>query len=89
LVFTSCCKKTDSDCSTDEISYGEIDCIKKEGYTFYQTDVNFYCLDRSILIGLDLEKSVLKPYYINTLNPVKYEVMGSVGKINYSHNLAS
>jgi len=78
----SCCKKSDTDCSSEEISYGQIDCVKKEGYTFYETSVNFYCLDRSILFGLDIEKSEISPYYINTLNPVNQEILSNRGEIN-------
>lgn len=86
-IFYACCKSTQPDCAADEIAYGTLDCIKKEGYTFYQADVNFYCFNRSVLLGLDIEKKILKPYYINTYNPVNREVMTSVGSINYNQNL--
>ena len=83
FLTLSCCKKTETDCASDEISYGEIDCIKKDGYTFYQTDVNFYCFDKSLLFGLDLSKDEISPYYINTYNAVNKPVMTNRGNFNY------
>lgn len=82
LFVLACCDQNDANCSADEIQYGEIDCIKKEGYTFYEADVNFYCFDRSILFGLDLSKSEIAPFYINTLNPVNQPIMHNRGNIN-------
>jgi hypothetical protein len=82
LLAIACCKKSDTDCAADEISYGEIDCIKKEGYTFYETDVDFYCLDRSILFGLDIQNLEISPFYINTLNPVNSEILSNRAEIN-------
>jgi hypothetical protein len=87
FLFTSCCKDSESNCASDEISYGDINCIKKDDYTFYETEVDFYCLNVSLLFGLDIDNMLIKPYYINTLNPINDNLMGSVGKINYSSNL--
>jgi hypothetical protein len=81
----SCCRSSQPDCAADEIAYGTLNCIKKEGFTFYQADVNFYCFNRSVLLGLDIEKKILKPYYINTYNPVNREVMGSLSDIFYNN----
>jgi hypothetical protein len=85
LFTIACCKKSEKDCASDEMNFGEINCIKKDGYTFYETDVNFYCLDRSILFGLDISKSEIAPYYINTLNPVNTEVMSNSAEINLTN----
>jgi len=82
FLSLSCCKKMEPDCNSDEISYGEIDCIKKDNYTFYDTDVNFYCLNKSILFGLDIIKLEVSPYYINTLNPVNKEILSNRAEIN-------
>jgi hypothetical protein len=87
LFVLACCDQNDANCSADEIQFGEIDCIKKEGFTFYETDIDYYCLDKSILVGIDNAKTLIKPYYINTLNPIKKDLLGSVGSINYSNNL--
>ena len=81
LLSFSCCKKSENACADDEIAFGELDCIKKESYTFYRADVNFYCLDKSILLGLDIDKKEIAPYYINTYNPVNRPVLSINGNI--------
>lgn len=83
FLITSCCDDPASNCAADEISYGEIDCIKREGYTFYEAKVNFYCLDVSLLFGLDISKARISPYYISTKNPVNYAIMSNRAEINY------
>ncbi len=82
LITGSCCYKSENNCNPDEIAYGEIDCIKIDGYTFYETEVNFYCLDKSILFGVDITKSKISPYYINSLNPVNKDILSTRAEIN-------
>ena len=78
LSMLSCGNQEDT-CSDNEIKYGEINCINREQYTFYEAAVDFYCFDRSILLGVDLDRMVVSLDYISTYNAVNKPIMISAG----------
>jgi len=85
LLFSSC-GKDKVHCGSDEIQYGDLSCIPKETYTFYEAKVNFYCLDVSLLFAVDINQKRIAPYFINTHNPVHSPIMTNIGDIFYLSN---